>query len=84
MIDLTLNIIIVKLLMMTEIKKLFKKRGFKIVKLSKFSFFEQISIFKNCNLLLDHMELEFFNLIFCKRKTKVLEIKYFLSSKYRL
>ena len=58
-----------------EIKKYLENKGFKIIKLSDCSFIEQISIFKNCNIIIGPHGAGFANLIFCKRKTKVLEIK---------
>ena len=59
-----------------EIKKYLKKKGFKIVKLSKFSLRKQISIFKNCTYVIGPHGAGMANLIFCKSKTKVIEIKY--------
>ena len=58
-----------------EIKNYLRKEGFKIVKLSKFSFKKQISIFKNCNIVISPHGAGMANLIFCKRKTKVVEIR---------
>ena len=60
-----------------EIKNYLSKEGFKIVKLSKFSFQKQISIFKNCKIVIGPHGAGMANLIFCKRKTKVVEIKHF-------
>ena len=59
----------------TEIKKYLKKKGFKIIRLSEYSLKQQISIFKNCNLVVGPHGAGLVNLIFCKKKTKVLEIK---------
>ena len=53
-----------------------RKKGFKIVKLSKLSLRKQISIFKNCNLVIGPHGAGMANLIFCKRKTKVIEIQH--------
>ena len=58
-----------------EIKNYLKKKGFKVIRLSKHSLKEQISIFKNCNYVIGPHGAGFANLIFCKRKTKVLEIQ---------
>ncbi len=58
-----------------EIKNYLRKEGFKIVKLSNFSFDKQISIFKNCNIVIGPHGAGMANLIFCKRKTKVVEIR---------
>ena len=46
-----------------------------IVMRPEYSLKEQISIFKNCNLVVGPHGAGLVNLIFCKRKTKVLEIK---------
>ena len=43
---------------------------------TKISFQKQISIFKNCNIVIGPHGAGMANLIFCKRKTKVVEIKY--------
>ena len=43
--------------------------------MSKFSFKKQISIFKNCNIVISPHGAGMANLIFCKRKTKVVEIR---------
>ena len=59
-----------------EIKNYLRKKGFKIVKLSKLSLRKQISIFKNCNLVIGPHGAGMANLIFCKRKTKVIEIQH--------
>tara|TARA_B100001057_G_C22744034_1_gene909015 strand:- start:95 stop:1165 length:1071 start_codon:yes stop_codon:yes gene_type:complete len=60
-----------------EIKNHLRKRGFKIIKLSKFNLRKQISIFKNCNLVIGPHGAGMANLIFCKRNTKVIEIQHF-------
>lgn len=58
-----------------EIKKYLKDQGFKIIKLSEYSLKKQVSIFKNCNYVISPHGAGLANLMFCKRKTKVLEIK---------
>ena len=60
-----------------EIKDYLRKEGFKIVKLSKFSFQKQISIFKNCKIVIGPHGAGMANLIFCRRKTKVVELRPF-------
>ena len=58
-----------------EIQKYLKNLGFKVIKLSKHSLKKQISIFKNCNYVIGPHGAGMANLVFCKKKTKVLEIK---------
>ena len=60
-----------------EIKNYLRKKGFRIVKLSKFSLKKQISIFKNCNIVISPHGAGMANLVFCKKKTKIVEIKPF-------
>ena len=64
-----------KLINNNEIKKFLKERGFKILRLSKFSFNRQINIFKNAKTVIGPHGAGFANLTFCKKKTKVIEIK---------
>lgn len=64
-----------KLINDEEIKKYLKNKGFKILKLSKLNFKQQVSIFKNCEIVIGPHGAGMANLIFCKKKTKVLEIK---------
>ncbi len=59
----------------SEIKEYLKNQGFQIIRLSKHSFKKQVSIFKSCNYVIGPHGAGLANLIFCKRKTKVLEIK---------
>ncbi len=58
-----------------EIKKFLISRGFKIVRLSNLSLKRQISIFNNSEIIIGPHGAGFANLIFCKKKTKVIEIK---------
>ena len=53
------------------------KKGFKSVKLSKLSFAKQIFMFWNAKCIIGAHGAAFTNLIFCKRKTKIIEIKPF-------
>jgi len=50
-------------------------RGFKIMRLSEFTFLEQVTIFNNANYIVGLHGAGFANLVFCKRNTNVLEIK---------
>ena len=58
-----------------EIKKFLKSKGFKIFKLSNFPFKKQISIFYNAKLIVGPHGAGFSNLVFCRKNTKVIEIK---------
>ena len=56
-----------------EIINFLIKRNFKIVKLSSFSLIEQISIFNSAKIIVGNHGAGFTNIIFCKRKTKIIE-----------
>ncbi len=58
-----------------EIQKYLKKQGFKIIRLSEYSLKEQISIFRFCDYVVGPHGAGMVNLIFSKKRTKVLEIK---------
>ena len=58
-----------------EIQKYLKNKGFKIIRLSNYSLKKQISIFKYCNYVIGPHGAGMTNLIFCQKRTKVLEIK---------
>ena len=58
-----------------KIKKLLIKKKFKILKLSNFSFVEQIAIFNSAKIIVGNHGAGFTNLIFCKKKTTVIEFK---------
>ena len=58
-----------------KIKKLLTKKKFKILKLSNFSFIEQIGIFNSAKIIVGNHGAGFTNLIFCKKNTKVIEFK---------
>ena len=58
-----------------EIKKFLKLKGFKILKLSNLSFKKQIDIFSNSKLIVGPHGAGFSNLVFCRKNTKVIEIK---------
>lgn len=56
-----------------EIINFLIKKNFKIVKLSSFSFIEQMSIFNSAKIIVGNHGAGFTNIIFCKRKTKIIE-----------
>ena len=58
-----------------EIETFLKSKGFKILKLSELSFLNQITIFNNAKFIVGPHGAGFANLIFCKKNTKILEIK---------
>lgn len=58
-----------------KIKKLLIKKKFKILKLTNFSFVEQIAIFNSAKIIVGNHGAGFTNLIFCKKKTTVIEFK---------
>ena len=57
-----------------ELYKLFKSYDFEILKLTNFSFQEQISLFNNAKIIVGAHGAGLCNLIFCRSKTKVIEI----------
>ncbi len=60
-----------------ELKKYLIKKKFEIVKLSKMSFSKQIFIFWNLNCIVGAHGAALSNLVFCRPKTKVIELKPF-------
>jgi len=58
-----------------EIISFLISKSFKIIKLSEFSFLEQVSIFNNAKYIIGLHGAGFANLVFCKKNTKILEIK---------
>tara|TARA_B100001029_G_scaffold179668_1_gene190222 strand:+ start:847 stop:1935 length:1089 start_codon:yes stop_codon:yes gene_type:complete len=63
-----------KLINNQQIINYLKKNNFKILKLSKLNFKDQISIFSNCKNIVAPHGAGLANLVFCKKKTKVIEI----------
>lgn len=57
------------------IKTFLASIGFKILKLSEYSFIEQINIFYNANCIIGLHGAGFANIVFCKKNTTVIEIK---------
>ena len=64
-----------KLINNENIKKYLIKNGFEIIKLSELSLKKQIEKFSNAKIIVGPHGAGFTNLVFCKRKTKVVEIK---------
>lgn len=56
-----------------EIINFLTKKNFKIIKLTSFSFIEQMSIFNSAKIIVGNHGAGFTNLIFCKKKTKIIE-----------
>ena len=52
-----------------------KSKGFKILRLSYFSFRKQVNLFSNAKIIIGPHGAGFANLIFCKKNTKVIELK---------
>ena len=57
-----------------ELKNFLLKNSFKVVKLSKLSFREQISLFYNSKCIVGLHGAGFANIVFCRPKTKIIEI----------
>ena len=64
-----------KLINNKEIKNFLISKGFKVLKLSKYSFKKQVSYFKNAKVIIGPHGAGFANLTFCKKNTEVIEIK---------
>tara|TARA_Y100000992_G_C21223831_1_gene471873 strand:- start:65 stop:1159 length:1095 start_codon:yes stop_codon:yes gene_type:complete len=58
-----------------EVKEFLVSRGFEPVKLSSYSFIDQISIFHSAEIIVGLHGAGFSNLLFCKPDTRVIEIK---------
>ena len=56
-----------------NIKKILYKNKFKILRLSDFSFKDQIAIFNSAKVIIGNHGAGFANLVFCKKNTKVIE-----------
>ena len=64
-----------KLINNVEIKNFLVSKGFKVLKLSRYSFKKQISYFNKAKVIIGPHGAGFANLTFCKQNTKVIEIK---------
>ena len=58
-----------------EVKNYLKKKGYKIYKFNTLSFADQIKIFSKAKIIISMFGAELSNLIFCRKGTKVFEIK---------
>ena len=58
-----------------EIYKIIKKNNFEIVKLTEKKFSDQVSIFKNANTILAPHGAGLKNIIYCKKKSTIIELK---------
>ena len=56
-----------------EIREILLKKKFKIIRLSEYSFKDQIAIFNNAKIIVGNHGAGFANLVFCKRNTKIVE-----------
>ena len=56
-----------------EIREILLKKKFKIIKLSKYNFKDQIAIFNNAKIIVGNHGAGFANLAFCKKNTKIIE-----------
>ena len=73
--DSTFNKSVRKIINEDEVISFFKKKNFEIITLSDLQFSEQVSLFNNANLISGLHGAGLANLVFSKRKTKILEIK---------
>ena len=64
-----------KIINNNQIKKFLTSKGFKILRLTKFDFKKQINFFRNAKIIIGPHGAGFANLVFCKKKTKIIEIK---------
>jgi capsular polysaccharide biosynthesis protein len=58
-----------------EVFNFLKNKGFSKYQLTKLSFFEQVYLFRNAEIIIGVHGAAFANLAFCKPKTKVIEIR---------
>lgn len=64
-----------KLINNDEIKKFLSKKGFKILQTGSLDFLKQVELFNNAKFVIGPHGAAFSNLVFCKPKTNVIEIK---------
>lgn len=57
-----------------QVKKLFNSYNFKIVKLSNYSFTKQVQIFHSADCVAGIHGAGFANIVFCRKKTKIIEL----------
>ena len=58
-----------------EVKQLLINKGFSVITLSDLSFKDQINLFYNAKQIVGAHGAAFANLVFCKKDTKIVEIK---------
>lgn len=73
--DSVTNNIFRKIINEKEVIDFLISKNFKIIKLSEFSFLDQVSIFNNAKYIVGLHGAGFANVIFCKKNANVLEIK---------
>jgi len=59
----------------SEVSNYLKNKGFSKYQLAKLSFFEKVYLFNNAKIIIGAHGSGFTNLVFCKPKTKVIEIR---------
>jgi capsular polysaccharide biosynthesis protein len=59
----------------SEVSNFLKNKGFSKYQLTKLSFFEQVYLFRNAEVIVGVHGAAFVNLAFCKPKTKIIEIR---------
>ena len=64
-----------KLINNDEIKNILSKRGFKILQTGSLDFLKQVDLFNNAKFIIGPHGAAFANLVFCKPKTNIIEIK---------
>ena len=64
-----------KLINNDEIKNFLSKRGFKILQTGSLDFLKQVDLFNNAKFIIGPHGAAFANLVFCKPKTNIIEIK---------
>jgi len=52
-----------------------KKQNFKVYRIAKMNFFKQVYLFSNADFIISAHGAALANLVFCKQKTKIIEIK---------
>lgn len=57
-----------------EVKSFLEKKGFKSIYLEDYSFLDQVNIFSNAQIIVGLHGAGFANIVFCKRKTAIIEI----------
>ena len=64
-----------KLINNNKVKEFLRLQGFRILKLTKLSFKQQIEIFSNAKIIVAPHGAGLANIVFCKKNTKIIEIK---------